>query len=510
MSAKKIKSILFYLIPLGVLFAYFFTTCYGTEIDDLDYRITTVEQDLKEIKEKIASGKVIESVTSITGGFKITFTDGTNYDIVNGAQGAKGDEWAISGGFWYNVTTGTLTGEKAVPEDGRDAKAPTISDEGYWTFYEWNSSEAKWDSTVTKMMADTLLMYLVDFGDYYELYTPIQEKDENGNLVTITDPVTGKTKVKRDWDVIKLPKYNPDPEPALVFKFIGYAIVLRGDTVTQMLTEDLELPYTFLDHVHYGNLPVSEDSTLWKWRRRATGELVEDQFRIARLINDSLAVVFSINKSNEYMLQLGEPSSPELFELRNTRNEALRAIRLDRPKFFDDKGLISKAGSNNDTLYFARLRDPQLSYIPFVQTGLIYYRLVINDSIRSELAPYPLRISQTPPLAQAMVENLIPSGIWNGSGSEWTVPNDTTIKYRLKFNADSVNLFDHYISVSTSPLPNKIILSSLAGDSIVEVFKVDTLLSSPGDNYPFNIIVHKLQKDGAIYQEIVKVRATNP
>jgi hypothetical protein len=526
MSAKKMKSILFYLIPLGLLFAYIFTTCYGTEIDDLgteiddlETRVTTIEESLKEIKDKIASGKIIESVTTISGGFNIRFTDGTTYDIVNGAQGAKGDkgdEWYISAGdsLWHNQTTGA-TGGRAIPADGKDAKAPTINDDGYWTFYEWNSAKGAYDTAVSKMMADTALMYLVDFGDYYELYTPVQEKDAYGNPVVVTDPVTGESKIKRTWEFIKLPKYKPDPEPALFFKFIGYAKVLKGDSVVEMLTEDLELQYTFLDYVHLYNdtRPVSEDSAIWKWKRRGSGELVEDQFRIARLVTDSLAVVFSINKPREYMNLLGDPASPGNFQLRNTRNESLTALRLDRPTFFDDKGVISKVGSNNDTLYFARLRnmDPLLERVPFpsTETGKIYYRLVMNDTVRSELSPYPLRVLPVPALDEARVDKLLVPSVLEVTPSAagiYEIPNNTSNRYQLSFT--NSNLFDHYIT--TSKPVDSICLYPLAGDTIIKVFKVDTLLQDPGSSYQFDITVRKLQKDGIIYQETIQVRATEP
>ncbi|MDR2810862.1 MAG: DUF4988 domain-containing protein [Tannerellaceae bacterium] len=528
MSAKKIKSILFYLIPLGLVMAYIFTTCYGVELDVLDDRITKVEEQLAEIQALIDKGMVVTSVVESPEGYVITFSDAKGNTVMtkevkhgkDGAAGKDGTEWVILDSMWYNATPpGSPTSYRAIARDGErgaDAKAPTVSDDGYWTFYEWNSVKGAYDTTTSKMMADTLLMYIVDFSDYYELYTPIQEKDAFGNPVMITDPVTGRQKVKRTWDHIKLPKWKPDPEPTLFFKFIGYAKVLPGDSVVELLTEDLNLQYTWMDFVRHGTTQITEDSLMWKWKRRGTGELVEDQFHIARLVgSDSLAVIFSINKSREYMNLLGDPSSSRSdFQLRNSRNEPLTAVRLDRPKFFDDKGLITKVGSNNDTLYVARMRnDPWLTTVPAMEFGKnIYYRIVINDTVRSELSPYPLRIATPWPLSVATVSNLIPSKVatvsWDQANSRYDIPNDTSVRYQLGFNSYSGNLFDHYITSSKPADSIRLYpLTPLINDTIIKVFKVDTLLQNPGDFYDFDIIVNKLQKDGAIYQETIKVRA---
>ncbi|MDR2118746.1 MAG: hypothetical protein LBP25_04365 [Tannerellaceae bacterium] len=527
MSAKKIKSILFYLVPLGLLFSYIFTTCYGVELDQLGDRLITVEEDLKKIQDQIKSGKIIESVTPITGGFKIKFTDNTEYNIVNGLQGAQGIQGPQGKYFyiskedslWHDSETQApvYTDVKAIPRDGAPAKAPTPSEDGYWIFYDWDPVNKTYKADTTELIANTEMSYVVDFGDYYELYTPVQKRDENGNLLMKTHPVTGKQSPDTEWKYLQLPRYDPDPEPALVFKFIGYARVLPGDSIVKMEPTDLDLKYTWLDFVHYDNptpTPVSEDSAVWKWKWRGPEEIKEDQFRIARLMNDSLAVVFSINRD---LTQL-DFSTSEPLRLRDTKNSPMEAFRLDRPKLLN--GLITKAGdvgSNNDTVYFARMRnrDPWLASVPTpLQSGKVYYRLVINDTVRSELSPFPLEISNAWPLAVATVDKVeetsSPYTQYPLVGTRYELPNDSLQWYDLTF-FNPGSLFDYYLSADTVSKKIKLAPRTVApADTFLRAFRIDTTLKSSGDEYSLPIEVYILQNDGVIRKETITVRTSEP
>ena len=87
MSTEKItKRFLFYVLPLCLLLSYLLTTCYGADLDDLDNRITSVEEQVKALQEKVNAMRWVKSVATVSGGFRIVFDDDSSFDIVNGRE----------------------------------------------------------------------------------------------------------------------------------------------------------------------------------------------------------------------------------------------------------------------------------------------------------------------------------------------------------------------------------------------------------------------------------------
>ena len=73
---------------------------YGDAISDLQKRVDSTEQNVSNLLDKvdaiqtllnaIQSGVSIKSVISVAGGFKITFSDGNSFTVVNGTDGEDG------------------------------------------------------------------------------------------------------------------------------------------------------------------------------------------------------------------------------------------------------------------------------------------------------------------------------------------------------------------------------------------------------------------------------------
>jgi hypothetical protein len=145
-----------------------------------------------------------------------------------------------------------------------------------------------------------------------------------------------------------------------------------------------------------------------------------------------------------------------------------------------------------------------------MQSGSTYYRLVMNDTVRSELSPYPLRISQLPALDRAWVESVNPFSVGmpvTAPFGTYDLPNNTSETYHLGFTNQG-NLFDHYIAKTET---TKIILSQYsAADTIIKRFRVDTLLPASGDEYKFPLIVYTLQKDGVIFMDTIWIKTVQP
>lgn len=142
------------------------TSCkdYDDDIDNLQTQIDANKASIADLQKFVNEGKWVKGVESVTGGFKITFSDGQSYTVVNGKDGAKGETGAqgVAGkdgsivtigedGFWYidgKKTDVKAQGEKGEKGDkgetgaagaqgaaGKDGYSPYIGEDGFWYFY---------------------------------------------------------------------------------------------------------------------------------------------------------------------------------------------------------------------------------------------------------------------------------------------------------------------------------------------------------------------------------------
>lgn len=142
------------------------TSCkdYDDDIDNLQTQIDANKASIADLQKFVNEGKWVKGVESVTGGFKITFSDGQSYTVVNGKDGAKGETGAtgaqgVAGkdgsivtigedGFWYidgKKTDVKAQGEKgdkgetgaagAQGAAGKDGYSPYIGEDGFWYFY---------------------------------------------------------------------------------------------------------------------------------------------------------------------------------------------------------------------------------------------------------------------------------------------------------------------------------------------------------------------------------------
>jgi len=153
MNKKFLSAILFG--ALMVTSTGTFVSCkdYDDDIDGINKELTEIKSQIAALQGKIEAGKWITSVTPATGGFTVTFSDGSNYTITNGkdgqdgaagAAGAAGTQWTISAdGYWE--CDGVKTEVKAVGQDGaqgeagKDAQPEVKFENGKW--FLWNGTE---------------------------------------------------------------------------------------------------------------------------------------------------------------------------------------------------------------------------------------------------------------------------------------------------------------------------------------------------------------------------------
>lgn len=164
MKKKFVKVMFFGALSLAVSTAV--TSCkdYDDDIDNLQTQIDANKASIADLQKFVNEGKWVKGVESVTGGFKITFSDGQSYTVVNGKDGATGATGAqgVAGkdgsivtigedGFWYidgkktDVKAQGKKGEKgdkgetgaagAQGAAGKDGYSPYIGEDCFWYFY---------------------------------------------------------------------------------------------------------------------------------------------------------------------------------------------------------------------------------------------------------------------------------------------------------------------------------------------------------------------------------------
>ena len=168
-----------------------FTSCkdYDDDISNLQGQVDGIKADLEDLQAQISAGKWITNVTSIEGGFTVTFSDGQSFNIVNGKDGADGADGAAGApgaagadgtkitigedGYWY--FDGVKSEYKAVAdEETTKIKSPYIGEDGYWYFY---NEEGTAEKSAYKAVGAA---YAVESNGGYTLYLP----DENGEMIS--------------------------------------------------------------------------------------------------------------------------------------------------------------------------------------------------------------------------------------------------------------------------------------------------------------------------------------
>ena len=136
-----------------VISAGVFVSCedYDDDISNLQTQINDLGSTLTALQSQVQAGKWITSVSSTTEGLTIVFSDGTQYTITNGKDGAPGTPGGsgngtlveVKDGYWY------LNGEKtdylALTKEDK-VPVPYVNEEdGYWYFYNEEGEAVKSD-----------------------------------------------------------------------------------------------------------------------------------------------------------------------------------------------------------------------------------------------------------------------------------------------------------------------------------------------------------------------------
>jgi hypothetical protein len=307
---------------------------------------------------------------------------------------------------------------------------------------------------------------------------------------------------------IMLPKWAQSPTGPVYFKIIGYAEI-EADTARLLDDGTVDL---YWDYWHINlqnkteNLAVQPGDEKWKWNWVDTlfADMSVDKYTIPTLKEKEIAVVFSLNRPQSYL-------DTATIGLYDSQDRKLEIIALDPAQPLSQILTKTKgSGSNGDTLYYARLRTETAILIPpsSVQKSRVYYRLVAEngDNLRSELSASTIGLKYQTIASKAVVQKVAGFGV---------IPPDTFLVHARDTNnfefspLDSVKIFDYYIDSlrGGGHLPFVTFGDSTAGYQNYKTFTVDSPQTPAGDPYHFRLNVYKLQKDGSVYIDTIRIKA---
>lgn len=185
---------------------------YSEDIDKLQTQITANKDAIAALNGAIASGKLIKTVSAVTGGYVITFSDNTTITInhgtngTNGAPGAPGAPGADgftpiigidAGGYWTVVTSQGGTAVRIKDAGGNEIIAKFSTDLGV---------DANGMLTVGGV-ATTVPIPMIVYNSVTKQLT-VTVKNENGVLTPVTVAVAEDTFLATDLTSVVSPIGN--------------------------------------------------------------------------------------------------------------------------------------------------------------------------------------------------------------------------------------------------------------------------------------------------------------
>ena len=262
---------------------------YEEQINSLEKKVSDLESKISSLQSKIDGGAVITSVTSTSDGWHVALSDGSSFDVKNGANGKDGKDGSNgsngsapvitigANGNWF--VDGVDTGVTAQGKDGKDGTTPTIEiKDGYWYINGENTGVKAEGSSPTEN--PTYALYNTEDGTLTFKNVP----DENGET---SDYVIYLTNELRSLVLIP-PMYVDGIETIQVDAFMFYPLALTADAKLDDVSENWAMQ-------------VDEDG-VWKM----AGPIVPDVF-VKYHVNPASAIVTE-DDLLEFVIQNDVPS----------------------------------------------------------------------------------------------------------------------------------------------------------------------------------------------------------
>ena len=469
MNKKFLSAILFGALMVSSTGTFVSCKDYDDDIDAINKELTDIKSQLAALQTEVDGGNWVTELVDVEGGFKVTFSNGKTYTIVNGKDGAQGEPGTpgkdgngtiveVKDGYWY--LDGKKTEYVAVKKDDLGkVKVPFVNEAGMWVFYDKDGNEVV---SEYKALGAT---YVVEADGVYTLNVP----DADGKMQAIKLPTAGATLT----DV----------------ELLGWAALDKMDKGLSQgsdIRTTLNIEYAFVKKI-VQTWDHNKETTWSAQKTVAKGQ-----------------VLTTLAPNNTYLMariDAGADAADMSFSLKNSKNAVLPVSLSAATEY---KGLLSRGANgmyaialdNTDAVYTGADK-----YTGQFTNGL--YALVEKSGFISN---YNLDVATS----EAIV---VEGKVATVDGKEIVVDSEDSSKryYEVNLNKDNVITFDDvnakfvydYYVEAVDPTIAKFF--GFSADKSNGTFKV-TKLSDEVTYATFDINVYKLHIDGKIYKEPIIIK----
>ena len=469
MNKKFLSAILFGALMVSSTGTFVSCKDYDDDIDAINKELTDIKSQLAALQTEVDGGNWVTELVDVEGGFKVTFSNGKTYTIVNGKDGAQGEPGTpgkdgngtiveVKDGYWY--LDGKKTEYVAVKKDDLGkVKVPFVNEAGMWVFYDKDGNEVV---SEYKALGAT---YVVEADGVYTLNVP----DADGKMQAIKLPTAGATLT----DV----------------ELLGWAALDKMDKGLSQgsdIRTTLNIEYAFVKKI-VQTWDHNKETTWSAQKTVAKGQ-----------------VLTTLAPNNTYLMariDAGADAADMSFSLKNSKNAVLPVSLSAATEY---KGLLSRGANgmyaialdNTDSVYTGADK-----YTGQFTNGL--YALVEKSGFISN---YNLDVATS----EAIV---VEGKVATVDGKEIVVDSEDSSKryYEVNLNKDNVITFDDvnakfvydYYVEAVDPTIAKFF--GFSADKSNGTFKV-TKLSDEVTYATFKINVYKLHIDGKIYKEPIIIK----
>ena len=142
MNKKFLSAILFGALMVSLTGTFVSCKDYGDDIDEINKELTDLKSKLSDLESKAnAGGAYVTKIESVDGGFKVSVSDGTSYNLTV-ASAAAGSKVVIDDKTGEISIDDKATGWFATTGEGEEAvdMTPYVKD-GYWYLYDKTAKE---------------------------------------------------------------------------------------------------------------------------------------------------------------------------------------------------------------------------------------------------------------------------------------------------------------------------------------------------------------------------------
>ena len=207
MNKKFLSAILFGALMVSSTGTFVSCKDYDDDIDEINKELTDLKSKLSDLESKVnAGGAYVTKIESVDGGFKVSVSDGTSYNLTV-ASAAAGSKVVIDDKTGEISIDDKATGWFATTGEGEEAvdMTPYVKD-GYWYLYDKTAKE--FVKSEYKAAGNA---YAVVANGICTLNIP----DADGKMQTIQLPTTSAAITGVQFIDVTSGDVEPDPEYAL-------------------------------------------------------------------------------------------------------------------------------------------------------------------------------------------------------------------------------------------------------------------------------------------------------